>query len=156
MILCPTRGGEASRINQEKVIEIASERGCPILFLYISNINFLHKFGSPMQLKRIQSDLDEMGEFFLTIAQERAEEKGVKAEILLKHGVFSEVLQETIEEKNIGTLFLGSAVGDKGYTNQSYMQNLIEHLQAETGVEVILVREGEIILHESSKSCQSE
>ena len=146
-ILCPTRGGEASYSNQDKAIEIAAERGCSIVFLYVSNINFLLNLRSPMMAKTIQDDLDDMGEFLLTIAQERAEKKDVQAEIVLKHGAFFNALKEVIEEEHISTILIGSSVDNKGYTTSEYLENLVRKIQELANIEVFITQHGEIVKH---------
>ena len=147
-ILCPTRGGEESHANQDKAIEIAADRNDEILFLYVSNINFLLSLRSPMMVKNIQNDLDDMGEFLLTIAQERAEAKQVKADISLKQGAFYTALSEVIKERHIETLFLGSSDEQKGYTDEGYMTDLVKKLRADfENLEIIISFEGEIVQH---------
>jgi hypothetical protein len=47
MILCPTRGGKGSYPNQDRAIAIAKERGAEILFLYITNVEFLGLTAAP-------------------------------------------------------------------------------------------------------------
>lgn len=144
-ILCPTRGGEGSYINQDKAIEIAAERGLDILFLYISNVGFLLNLRTPLMAKVIQNGLDDLGEFILTIAQERAEKKNVTADICLKHGIFFNALKETIEENDIETLFMGSSSEDEGFTTTEYLDNLIEHVHEFADLEIVVARKGKII-----------
>ena len=147
-ILCPTRGGEESYPNQDKAIEIASERGCELLFLYVSNVNFLLNLRTPMMVKNIQEDLDDMGEFLLTMAQERAEKNNTRAQICLKHGVFHQALTEVIKEEHVHTLFLGSSGEDKGLTTEGYMSGLVDKLRSEfEDLEIIIARDGKIIRH---------
>jgi nucleotide-binding universal stress UspA family protein len=155
-ILCPTRGGEASYSNQDKAIEIAAERGCTIVFLYVSNINFLLNLRSPMLAKNIQDDLDDMGEFLLTIAQERAEKKNVKAEIILKHGGFYNALKEVIEEEKISTLLIGSSVDEKGYTTTEYLENLVGKIREISNVEIFITNQGEVVKHETAEDSPPE
>jgi hypothetical protein len=151
-ILCPTRGGEESYANQDAAVQIANERGCEILFLYVSNVDFLLNLRTPMMVKNLQDDLDDMGEFLLTIAQERAEEKDVKAEICLKHGVFYAALCEVINEFKIPTLFLGSSGEDSGYTDEDYMSGLVNKLREDfEDLEIIISLEGRIVRHVGSK-----
>ena len=155
-ILCPTRGGEASYSNQDKAIEIAAERGCSIVFLYVSNINFLLNLRSPMMAKNIQEDLDDMGEFLLTVAQERAEKKNVKAEIVLKHGGFYNALKDVIEEERISTLLIGSSVDDKGYTTSEYLNHLVGKIREISNVEIFITNQGEIVKHVKAEDSSSE
>ena len=107
MILCPTRGGKDDYPNQDRAVALAKERGVEVLFLYISNVEFLGLTAAP-KLIDIEHELDEMGEFMLTMAQERAEKAGVDASTLVKHGHFLEALAEVIGEYEISTVILGT------------------------------------------------
>jgi len=95
-ILCPTRGGEASYPNQDHAIQLAKEQDSALLFLYISNVEFLDRLSSPV-LVDLESELIQLGEFVLAMAQERAEKAGVQADTVCKSGLFQEALFETIE-----------------------------------------------------------
>ncbi len=146
-ILCPTRGGEESIKNLEKSIQIASERGWNILFLYVSNTSFLLNFGSPVVMKNIENELEDMGEFILTAAQEKAEKMGVKADILIKSGTFRDILKAVIAETHTAILILGSSAGGTGVMTREYLLQLIQHIHADTGVEVFVLKNGEITDH---------
>lgn len=144
MILCPTRGGEASVPNQERAIAIAKERGCDLLFLYVSNIEFLGLTAVP-KLIDFEAEMDEMGEFMLTMAQERAEAAGVRALTHVHRGNFQEVLVDVIHEYKIGTVVLGSSAGGTGVVTPEYIQELATEIGDKTGVEFIVVDQGEIV-----------
>jgi nucleotide-binding universal stress UspA family protein len=146
-ILCPTRGGEDSYKNQDKAIELAKERSWGLTFLYVSNVDFLLNLSSPMMVKSIQDDLDDMGEFLLTIAQERAEKQGVQADITLEHGIFFDALKKTLLEQDIDTLMLGSSQENEGHTNRSYLDELIGHILELKKIEIIVTYEGQVIKH---------
>ena len=47
IILCPTRGGKGSYSNQDRAIALAKERGAEVLFLYITNVEFLGLTAAP-------------------------------------------------------------------------------------------------------------
>jgi nucleotide-binding universal stress UspA family protein len=144
MILCPTRGGKDSYPNQDRAIALAKERGVALLFLYVSNVEFLELTAAP-KLIDIEHELDEMGEFMLAMAQERAEKKGVQVSTLVRHGHFRHVLVEVIEEYEIGTVVLGSSAGGTGVVTASYVKSLIDEIGGKTGVEFIVVNKGEIV-----------
>lgn len=74
-ILCATRGGESSHNTQDYAIKIAQERDVDILFLYVSNVEFLRNV-APVKYQDVQEELDKMGEFLLLMAQERAKAQG--------------------------------------------------------------------------------
>lgn len=144
IILCPTRGGEGSYPNQDRAIAIAKARGAEILFLYVTNVEFLGLTAAP-KLIDIETELDEFGEFMLTIAQERAENASVDASTLVMRGQFSEVLIEVIEKYPIETVVLGSSAGGTGVVTEEYIQELVDHIHSKTGVEFIVVDHGEIV-----------
>jgi len=148
-VLCPTRGGPASAPNQDLAISIAGEHEADVLFLYVSNVQFLNQIASPILID-VQEELDEMGEFMLTMAQERAEKAGVKAGIELRHGVFREALKEVIQERDIATVVIGTAQEGTGITTLPYLEDLIQYIRQETHVEVIVAREGEIVQSHAS------
>lgn len=144
MILCPTRGGEGSYPNQDRAIAIAKERGVGVLFLYISNVEFLDLTASPV-LVDVEHEMDEMGEFMLAMAQERAEKVGVPASAIIKHGHFREALVEAIKEFQIDTVVLGSSAGGTGIVTVSYLEDLIDEISGKTGVEFIVVDQGKVV-----------
>jgi nucleotide-binding universal stress UspA family protein len=144
IILCPTRGGEASVPNQERAIAIAKQRGCDLLFLYVSNIEFLGLTAVP-KLIDFEAEMDEMGEFMLVMAQERAEAAGIRALTHVHRGNFNDVLVEAIHEYQISTVILGSSAGDTGVITPEYIQKLAIEIGGMTGVEFIIVDQGEII-----------
>ncbi len=144
MILCPTRGGRSSYPNQDMAIELAKKRQADLLFLYISNVRFLGMTASPVVVD-IETELDEMGDFLLTMAQERAEKAGVHAETSVRRGVFQKVLQEVIHEYPISAVVLGSSTAGTGVTTPEFVQSLVAAMSDETGLEFIILRDGKII-----------
>jgi len=146
-ILRPTRGGEASSPNQDRAIAIAKERDADLLFLYVSNVHFLNRVASAV-LVDVEAELDELGEFLLTMAQERAEMAGVRATTTTRRGDFRQALADVIEEHaEITTVVLGTAAGGTGVIPPDYLEDLVQELLTETGVEVILVDGGEVVGH---------
>lgn len=144
IILCPTRGGKGSYPNQDRAIAIAKERGAEVLFLYITNVQFLGLTAAP-KLIDIENEMDEMGEFMLTMAQERAENASVNALTRVQRGQFREVLIDFIEEHRIDTAVLGSSAGGTGVITAEYIQELVDEISGKTGVEFIVVDQGEIV-----------
>jgi nucleotide-binding universal stress UspA family protein len=145
-ILRPTRGGEASFPNQDRAIAIAKERDADLLFLYVADVHFLDRLASPV-LVDVETELEEMGEFLLAMAQERAEKAGVRADTVVRRGEFRQALEQVIREHDISTLVLGTAVGETGVTPPGYLENLVQWILHEVGIEVIVLQEGEIKEH---------
>jgi nucleotide-binding universal stress UspA family protein len=143
-LLCPTRGGEASYPNQDQAIELAKERDAHLIFLYVSNVHFLDLIAAP-KVFDIEAELDEMGEFLLIMAQERAAKAGVEADTIVRRGEFRETLKEVIEEYQVTTVVLGAAGKETSVLTQEYIDTLSEELCSETGTEFIVVHQGEIV-----------
>jgi nucleotide-binding universal stress UspA family protein len=144
IILCPTRGGKGSYPNQDRAIAIAKERGAEVLFLNITNVQFLGLTAAP-KLIDIETEMDEMGEFMLAMAQERAEKASVNALTLVQRGQFREVLIDVIEEHQIDTVVLGSSAGGTGVITAEFIQELVDEISGKTCVEFIVVYQGEIV-----------
>jgi nucleotide-binding universal stress UspA family protein len=147
-ILCTTRGGEASYPNQDRAIQLAKEEGSHLVFLHVTNIEFLDHFASPV-LVDVESELIHLAEFVLAMAQERAEESGVEADTVCKSGDLKQALLEVIHEFNIHMVVLGRPAGEEALTTQPYLQGLIQSLLETTGVEVVVVHQGEVVEHYS-------
>jgi nucleotide-binding universal stress UspA family protein len=142
-ILCLTRGGEASYPNQDGAIAIAKDLDEELLFLYISSVQFLDYSAAP-KVVDIESELDEMGEFLLVMAQERARKAGIMADILVRRGNFSEVLKDVVQEYPIKTVILGSSTGDTGVITEEYISEITEEISRENDVEFIILKDGNI------------
>ena len=143
-ILCPTRGGEKSIPNQDRAISIAKERGADLIFLYVSDVHFLDHLASPI-LVDLEAELDEMGEFLCTMALERADKAGVRAQIMVRRGIFRQALKEVIQEHGVTTVVMGSPAEEGGITTPEYISGLVGWIVAETGAEVIVTDGSEIV-----------
>lgn len=151
-ILCPTRGGAPSTPNQDRAIALAQEREAEIIFLYVSNARFLDRFSSPV-LVDIESELDELGDFMLAMACEKAAKAEVPARSIVRRGDFHQALREVIEEEQVELVTLGMPSQGTGITTPEYLKTLAENLLAETAVHEILVSHaGEILEHFWRKS----
>jgi len=150
-ILRPTRGGEASYPNQDRAITLAKERDADLLLLYVANVHFLDRLAGPV-IVDVETELEEMGEFLLALAQERAEKAGVRAKTLVLRGEFRDALEQVIQEhKEVTTVVLGTAVEGTGVAPPGYLEDLIQWLLTECGIEVVVVDGGEIVAHHRPK-----
>jgi len=143
-ILCPTRGGKESHPNQDFAINLAKERGSDLIFLYVSDLRLISRAGPPIVVD-IEEEMAEMGDFLLTMAQERAEKAGISAETSVRSGVFADVLREVIIENKIETVILGGPVEQTSVVSHDHLQSLSEELSRELSVEFIVVRNGEMV-----------
>jgi nucleotide-binding universal stress UspA family protein len=145
-ILCPTRGGKESHPNQDFAINLAKELEAEMLFLYVSEIRFLNRAGPPIVVD-IEKEMDELGDFLLSMAQERAEKSGVSASATVRRGIFSKVLREVIVENTIDIVILGSAPEETGLVTYERLKELSEELSQDLGVEFIVVQDGKMVFH---------
>lgn len=145
LILYPTRGGDSSFRNQDRVITLAQERGAALMLLYVSNVRFLDRFAAPVPVELVEAELDEMGEFLLAMAQERVEKAGVQVTTAVRHGRFRAALKEIIEAHAVSTVVLGQPERETAITTREYIGEVARFLVDETGVEVLVVDQGEIV-----------
>jgi nucleotide-binding universal stress UspA family protein len=143
-ILAPTRGGEASCINQDKAIAMAKERGAALDFLYVTDTSFLNRVSSPVLID-VEEELDEMGGFMLAMAQERAKAQGVEAGAVIRRGHFGDVLRAVIEELEIDCLILGGPEEESGITTYDFLRGLAEELASTHNVETVVLAKGEVV-----------
>lgn len=144
IILCPTRGGEASFPNQDRAIAIAKEREAELIFLYITDVRFLG-LSAGYKVVDVEHAIDEMGEFILAMAQERAEKEGVHAISALRRGTFNEALKDVIQEHEVETVVIGKSAGGTGVITLGYLESLVEEITCEADVEFIVVDQGKIV-----------
>lgn len=154
MILCPTRGGQSSIPNQQWAISLAKERSANLTFLYICNVRFLDHSSGPL-IVDISDKLDEMGEFLLAMAQDRAAQEGVAADTIVRQGDFKEALTAVIREINADTVVIGRAARGTGITNESYMSVLADAVK-NTGAELFVVDEGQVVHLHSPAATQPD
>lgn len=143
-LLMPTRGGPASYPNQDGAIALARAEGARLVFLYVAHARFLNLMMSPV-LVDMEAEMEELGEFLLAMAQERAAQAGVEASALVLRGLFRDALREAIAETEADIVLLGTAAGESGITTPSYREELISEVVAETGVAVFVLDNGEIV-----------
>ncbi len=143
-ILCPTRGGEASYPNQDRAIALANEQGADLIFLYVADARFLGGTAGAV-LVDLEEELEGMGEFLLEMAKERAEKQGLSAGSEVLSGSFREALSQAIQEYGITTVVLGSPGEESNITTDAYLETLTESLVKGQRVEVVIVRDGEIV-----------
>lgn len=143
VILCPTRGGKSSIPNQQWAIRLAKERNARLIFLYVSDVRFLDNLSSPL-LVDVAHELDEMGEFLLGMAQDRAHKEGVEADIMVRQGIFREALAEVISEKEVEMVVIGKSSEGEGITTERYL-TILANTVREKGVEMLVVEAGELV-----------
>ena len=138
LILCATRGGEASYRTQQAAIALAKEHGDEIVFLYIIDLSFLNKTAAPIVVN-IENELDQMGRFFLLMAKERASEQGVEVRTLTRNGIVQEEIINAALEEGATRVVLGRPAGEQSAFQTSSLQAFADEIKRVTEAETILV-----------------
>lgn len=138
LILCATRGGEASYRSQQVAISLAKERGDQIVFLYIINLDFLDKTSAPIVVD-IENELEQMGRFFLLMARERAAEQGVEVRTLIRRGAVREEIIQAAQEEGATLVVLGQPAGKLSAFRESSLEEFRKEIEQVTGAETALV-----------------
>jgi nucleotide-binding universal stress UspA family protein len=155
-ILYPTRGGASSYENQDCIIALAKERKANLIFLYVSNVEFLSSVARPALVDIVEDELEHMGEFLLAMAQERAINAGWQADALVRRGNFTEAVSEVILDHNVTTLGLGAPGQNHAATTLKILKKLMEAIAEKHGIEVIVLSDGEIIDQKAPQTTDTE
>jgi len=142
IILCATRGGEASYPTQDAVITLAKEQGDELVFLYVVDISFLNHTAAPLVVD-VESRLEKLGQFQLVMAQERAAAQGVAAQTIVRKGQLRAELIAVAEEIGATLIVMGRSLEPDAAFKDSALQIFAAGLQAETGVEVRILEKND-------------
>ena len=139
-IVCATRGGEASRRTQERAIALARERGIPLIFLFVADINFAQPSNASLA-EMLADELERLGRGLLRIARARAEEQNVSAEMVVRHGAVRQAIEDFLSEVRASTLVLGApGTGtEKKAFSVGELPQFAPEINTTTDVEVIVV-----------------
>jgi nucleotide-binding universal stress UspA family protein len=138
-ILCATRGGEASYRTQDAAIALAQERGDELLFLYVVDVGFLSKTARAVRPDVVTAEMEKMGEFLLIMAQERAQQQGIAAGYVLRHGDFRDELKAAAREEVVDLVVLGRPVGTGSAFVPADLEAFAVEIEAETGVKARII-----------------
>ena len=137
-ILCATRGGEASYRTQKKAIELALQRGDELVFLYVVNIEFLNKTAAPIVVD-VATEIEHMGEFLLAMAQERAREAGVEANLVTRKGDVREQIKAAAVEEGVDLVVLGRPADEASLFKPEALRAFAAEIEEETGISVVIL-----------------
>lgn len=137
-IICAVRGGPASQPTIEKAIALAKESNLILNFLYVVNLDFL----SHTQISRtstISDELNQMGEFILLTAQEKASARGVDTKAVIRHGNVREEIINLAKEIEANYVVLGLPVGEeeKNVFIVDRIKEFEKTIEEESGAEVV-------------------
>jgi len=137
-ILCATRGGEASYRTQEQAIVLARQSGDSLIFLYVINTHFLDKTAAPIVVD-VGNQLQNMGEFLLAMAQEKAASQGVPATCIFRTGRVRDEIKAVAGDERVDTVVLGSPVGEADAFALEELKAFAAEIEADTGSKVMIV-----------------
>lgn len=139
-IVCATRGGEASRRTQERAIALARERRDPLIFLFVADTRFARPANQTLAAA-LADELEQLGRSLLCIAQARAREQGITAEMALRQGPVRPTIEDFLREVNASTLVIGAP--RTGSTTPAFAPGEIPQFARDihrtTGIEVVVV-----------------
>jgi len=138
-ILCATRGGKESLHAQDAAIALAKEQGKRLIFTYIVDTQFLDRTARAVRPDVVAQEIAHMGEFLLTMAQERAQKAGIYADIRVCQGNFCPELKEVVRQEHVDILILGRPSGDDSAFKLAALEALADEIREDTGIEVRLV-----------------
>jgi nucleotide-binding universal stress UspA family protein len=138
VVLCATRGGEASIQTQKRAVEIAKERGEKLIFIFVADTRFLEHYTAP-RVPAMEEEIVKMGEFLLLMAKERAEKAGVEADFTVRSGQFKASLIDAAKEFEASVVVLGRPA-DNHITTIEYLENQLgPAIREEAGAETMVV-----------------
>jgi nucleotide-binding universal stress UspA family protein len=138
-IVCATRGGKASKQTQDAAIALARARNADLVFLFIVDTGFLDKTERAVRPDVVVEEMKHMGEFLLSMAQERAAAQGIQAQMSIRHGKVRQELMDAVKEEGADMLILGRPVGDDSAFRLAALQRLAAEIRNETGALVQLI-----------------
>lgn len=138
LILCATRGGEASFRTQNAAIALAKERGDEVAFLYVVDLNFLDKTAAPIVVD-VENEISQMGKFLLLVAKERAKEQGIEARMISRKGNVRKKIKQTAIEIGATLVVLGRPAGETSAFRLSNLKAYAQEIEEETGIETQIV-----------------
>lgn len=139
IIVCATRGGEASIHAQDRAIALARERGDRLIFLYVVDLDFVNRTAAPIVVD-VGEEMTGMGDFLLLMAQERAREQGVEAEVVVREGTVRQAIQDFLLEVQADLLVIGlpQADSDQCVFGEEELHPFAKAVKEATGVEVLI------------------
>jgi nucleotide-binding universal stress UspA family protein len=134
-IVCATRGGEGSEPTVERAIALAQERGLPLTFVYIADLEFMRSAATG-HVSLAAAELRKMGEFIMMTLVERAQAEGVEADFAVREGRFEDQLLRYLVETRAAMLILGCPQPDTCLLEPAILSRLAQRVEEQTGMQV--------------------
>ena len=136
VILCATRGGEASLESQDAAIALAKQAGDELIFIYVYDVEFLTHANYALREDLVADELNRMAEFLMTMAVDRAKAQGLSSRSVIREGEFRAELLSALQDEKARLLILGRPGEDDGRFALEHLSELARRLQEETGIPV--------------------
>lgn len=138
-IVCAIRGGPLSKSTIQKSIQLAKESGETIYFLYVVNLDFL-THSSSSRIEHISMEMQEMGEFILLDAQEKAQKQGVVAQGVIRDGIVIEEIIAFCAEIQPKYIVLGRPETERenNLLTRERLEDVISRIKEVTDAEVVI------------------
>ena len=139
-IVCATRGSEASRRTQERAIALVRERGASLIFLFVVDAAFVRMTNKDLA-DVVADELERLGRRLLSVAQARAREHDIDAEVAIRHGDVQQAVDGFLREVNAGALVIGAPRSSAEHPafDPAALDEFAARIRADVGVEVIVV-----------------
>jgi nucleotide-binding universal stress UspA family protein len=138
-IVCATRGGKTCQSTQGEAIFLAQERGAELFFLFVADPSFAGPIDEALR-NALVDELARLGRWILHLAQRRASNEGLEAQVVVRHGTVRECIVDYIQQINAGTLVIGSP--RLGSERQEFttdeLNRFASDIQQATGAEVVI------------------
>ncbi|MEN8098392.1 MAG: universal stress protein [Chloroflexota bacterium] len=141
MIVCATRGGEASLAAQDYAIKLAQDTNQELVFLCVTDTHVLAGT-SDTRPHDIAHDLTRMSEFILCIAEDRARDAGLENVRWVCHlGNAREEIQRFVTDSGASVLVLGRPAleGDEQRFSYGELESFARYLESELDLKVYFV-----------------
>ncbi len=117
-IVCAIRGGDSSRRAQERAVALGQERNGLVIFVHIIDTDLINQMDTSLT-DAVRVEMEQIGTALLTIAVERAQAQGVKADKALRTGPVRQTLEAFLREVQASVLVLGAPDGGSKYNTFS-------------------------------------
>ncbi|MEZ4518447.1 MAG: universal stress protein [Chloroflexota bacterium] len=139
-IVCATRAGEGSRAVQLAAIERAREPGQQLTFLYVIDPDSLADVDEMIR-EHLRSELMWMGKTLLRIAEKRASEANLPAELIIREGSVRDEICNFVTETGAVLLLLGAPrETTANIFGDDEIENFAQYIHETTDVPVEIIR----------------
>ena len=139
-VLCLVRGGEAGRSTQEQAILFSRQSGMLLVFLHVIS-PASYQTDNQALLDSVLVELTWLARVNLSLARQRAERGGTKAEMEIRTGPFVDTVQAYLREEPVERVFMGKPREDQAdyELRLANVESIVKRLSEVSKAEIILV-----------------